>query len=124
MSFLGQQQGVYFAVIFIIIQNLCLIYCNVSNAKAAGRGPGTDKKNWFRLVSLTSKVRFKIWPPLPARNRRHMFQHLMDRHYFPLNINSLFKYAFNITSLVTAWQVVNLVHTLIMEFFEKPKMLM
>ena len=120
MSFLGQQQGVYFAVIFIIIQNLCLIYCNVSNAKAARRGPGTDKKNWFRLVSLTSKVRFKIWPSLPARNRRHMFQPLMDRHYFPSNINSLFKYAFNITSLVTAWQVVDLVHTLIMEFFEKP----
>ena len=94
MSFLGQQQGVYFAVIFIIIQNLCLIYCNVSNAKAARRGPGTDKKNWFRLVSLTSTVRFKIWPPLPARNRRNMFQHLMDRHYFPSNINSLFKYAF------------------------------
>ena len=124
MSFLGQQQGVYFAVIFIIIQNLCLIYCNVSNAKAARRGRGTDKKNWFRLVSLMSKVRFKIWPPLPARNRRNMFQHLMDRHYFPSNINSLFKYAFNITSLVTAWQVVDLVHTLIVEFFEKPKMLM
>ena len=51
-----------------------------------------------------------------------MFQHLMDKHYFPLNINCLFEYAYNITLLVTAWQVVGLVDTLIMEFFEKTKM--
>ena len=33
------------AVTFVIIQNLCLTYGNVSNAKAARRGPDTDKKN-------------------------------------------------------------------------------
>ena len=42
---LSRSTGIYFAVTFVIIQNLYLIYCNVSNAKAARRGPGTDKKN-------------------------------------------------------------------------------
>ena len=42
---LSRSTEVYFAVTFVIIQNLCLIYCNVSNAEAARRGPGTDKKN-------------------------------------------------------------------------------
>ena len=32
---LSRSTGVYFAVIDVIIQNLRLIYCNVSNAKAA-----------------------------------------------------------------------------------------
>ena len=34
---LSRSTGVYFAVIDVIIQNLRLIYCNVSNAKAARR---------------------------------------------------------------------------------------
>ena len=36
---------IYFAVTFVINQNLCLIYCNVSNPKAVRRDLGTDKKN-------------------------------------------------------------------------------
>ena len=32
---LSKSTGVYFAAIDVIIQNLRLIYCNVSNAKAA-----------------------------------------------------------------------------------------
>ena len=48
----------------------------------------------------------------------------MNRHYFSLNINSLFKYAFNITSLAAAWQVAVLVAALMMEFFEKTKLSM
>ena len=30
-----------------------------------------------------------------GERQRHMFQNLMDRHYFSLNIDILFKYAFN-----------------------------
>ena len=30
-----------------------------------------------------------------SRATEDMFQNLMDRHYFSLNINSLFKYAFS-----------------------------
>ena len=68
---LSKSTGVYFAVTFVIIQNLCLIYgigklvmsqMQKRHAEAWAR----TRKNKFRLVSLTSKVRFKIWPSLPA----------------------------------------------------------
>ena len=58
-----------------------------AEARARTRKTTLDRCNWRRKFDLRFGHRYR-------RVTEDMFQNLMDRHHFSLNINFLFKYAF------------------------------
>ena len=59
-----------------------------AEARARTRKTSLDWYHWRRRFDSKFGRRYR-------RATEDMFQNLIGRHYFSLNINSLFKYAFN-----------------------------